>query len=181
MTTQVSTSGSRTRYGLNVSEEPRFDALAEAERQWRSHKLDKAGEMHAVIAIVHARQLVTTAIDRALRPLEITFARYEVLMLLHFSKTGALPITKVGERLLVHPTGITRLVDKLEDQELVSRQVHPEDRRSTLVQIEPAGRQLAQRATDVLVDLNFGVSLAQHQLQTLIDLLGTFRADFNST
>ena len=69
--------------------------------------------MYAAISLIHAQQVMSMAIDRALKPLGLTFARYEVLMLLSFSAAGSLPITKMGERLLVHPTGITRLVDKL--------------------------------------------------------------------
>src|SRR5262245_53466319 len=98
---------------------PSFDPLAEARRQWLARDLHEPLSMYAAVSIIHAQQVVTTAIDRALKPLGLTFARYEVLMLLSFSRTGALPITKVGERLLVHPTGITKLVDKLEAQQLV--------------------------------------------------------------
>lgn len=167
-------------YLRGVPEELSFDALAEAERQWRSHGIDRASDMHAILAIVHARQLVITAIDRALRPLELTFARYEVLMLLDFSSSGCLPITKVGERLLVHPTGITRIVDRLEEQQLAARQVNPDDRRSTLVCITPAGRKLAQQATEVLVTSRFGISMGGKDLQQLIELLDEFRATFNA-
>lgn len=163
-----------------VPDEPRFDALAEAERQWRSHGIDRANDMHAILAIVHARQLVITAIDRALRPLELTFARYEVLMLLQFSANGRLPITKVGERLLVHPTGITRIVDRLEEQGLASRETNPDDRRSTLVCITPKGRKSAARATDTLVTSRFGVTMQAARLEQLIELLDEFRTTFNA-
>src|SRR5690606_31439960 len=102
-----------------------FDPLAEARRQWLAQHLDEPLSMYAAVSIIRAQQIVTTAIDRALKPLGLTFARYEVLMLLSFSRTGALPITKMGERLLVHPTGITKLVDKLEAYGLVRREPNP--------------------------------------------------------
>ncbi len=35
-------------------------------------------------------------------------------MLLSFTRTGALPLGKVGERLQVHRTSVTNIVDKLE-------------------------------------------------------------------
>lgn len=163
-----------------MPDEPGFDALAEAERQWRSRGINRASDMHAILAIVHARQLVITAIDRALRPLGLTFARYEVLMLLNFSANGCLPITKVGERLLVHPTGITRIVDRLEEQSCAIRQTNPDDRRSTLVCITPDGRQLVDQATDTLVNSRFGLRMKSDSLHQLIELLDEFRANFNS-
>lgn len=131
--------------------------------------------MHAAVSIIHAQQLVATSIDRNLKPLGLTFARYEVLMLLSFASTGSLPTTKVGERLLVHPTGITRLVDKLESEGLVRREPHPDDRRSTLVVISRTGRQLASRATERLGGIRFGIALDGAELQKLIEMLERLR------
>ena len=162
------------RYGRVVSP-AHFDPLAEAARQWRRHRLDEPSAMHAAISIIHAQQLVVTAIDRSLKPLDLTFARYEVLMLLSFSNVGALPTTKMGERLMVHPTGITRLVDKLQQQGLVTREPHPVDRRSTLVRITPRGRSVADEATDVLVGIRFGIGLTGADLAKLTQLLGALR------
>lgn len=132
--------------------------------------------MYAAISLIHAQQVVTTTIDRALKPLDLTFARYEVLMLLSFSQHGSLPVTKVGERLLVHPTGITRLVDKLETQGLVGREQHPDDRRSVLVSINQRGRDLATEATAVLGDIKFGVDRDAGELEQLVSILEKMRS-----
>lgn len=134
--------------------------------------------MTAATSIIHAQQVVTTAIDRALKPLGLTFARYEVLMLLSFSRTGALPITKVGERLLVHPTGITKLVDKLEAEDLVRREPNPADRRGTLVRITSAGRRLGRKSSKVVGSMRFGADLPDADLEQLVSLLGRLRATF---
>ena len=65
-------------------------------------------------------------LNDALKPLELTFARYEALMLLFFSRTGSLPMGKMGTRLQVHPTSVTNLIDGLEKLGYVSRAPHPE-------------------------------------------------------
>ena len=154
-----------------------FDPLAEARRQWLAQDLEEPLSMYAAISIIHAHQVVSTAIDRALKPLGLTFARYEVLMLLSFTRTGALPITKVGERLLVHPTGITKLVDKLEAHDLVHREANPDDRRGTLARITPKGRELGRRAASVLAEMRFGTDLPDEQLEALVELLRHLRSD----
>lgn len=159
--------------------EKRFDPLAEARRQWEAHDLDEPLAMHAAVSIIHAQQVVTKAIERVLRPFGLTFARYEVLMLLSFSRTGCLPITKIGERLLVHPTGITKLVDKLEVHHLVAREPNEMDRRGTLVRITPAGRRLARRTSTVLAEVRFGTDIPDDALNELIDLLGALRSSTN--
>lgn len=153
-----------------------FDPIVEARRQWLAHDLDEALPMAAATSIIHAQQVVTTTIDRALKPLGLTFARYEVLMLLSFSRTGALPITKVGERLLVHPTGITKLVDKLEAEELARREPNPDDRRGTLVRVTPTGRRLGKKASKLIGQVRFGAHLPDGDLEQLVELLARLRS-----
>jgi DNA-binding MarR family transcriptional regulator len=152
-----------------------FDAIAEARRQWMVHELDEPTAMAAATSIIRAHQIVSTAVDRALRPFALTFARYEVLMLLRFSRSGALPMTKVGDRLMVHPTGITKLVDKLEQQGLVRREPNEHDRRGTLARITPAGRRLAGRASTAVGAVRFGVDLDDGECEKLIVLLRHLR------
>ncbi len=132
--------------------------------------------MAAATSIIRAQQLVSTSVDRALRPLGLTFARYEVLMLLGFSRNGALPTTKMAHRLMVHPTGLTKLIDKLEQQELVSREPNPKDRRGTLVRITPAGRRLASKATRAIEKIRFGIDLDDASLKNILTALTQFRA-----
>jgi DNA-binding MarR family transcriptional regulator len=152
-----------------------FDAIAEARRQWIAHGLPEPTAMAAATSVMRAQQIVSTAMDRALRPLGLTFARYEVLMLLRFTRQGALPITRVGERLMVHPTGITKLVDKLEEQGLVRREANPNDRRGTLAQITPEGRALAEEATRAVTEVRFGADLGEDDLEALVRLVRTWR------
>ena len=153
-----------------------FDPIQEARRQWVDHGLTEPDAMAAATSIIRAQQLVSTAIDRALRPLDLTFARYEVLMLLSFSRHGVLPTTKMAHRLMVHPTGVTKLIDKLEQQDLVRREPNPADRRGTLVRITPAGRRLATRATRAIEKMRFGIDLDDASLKQIIASLTQFRA-----
>lgn len=96
-------------------------------------------------------------------------------MLLRFSRTGALPMTKVGDRLMVHPTGVTKLVDKLESEGLVRRQPNETDRRGTLARITPEGRRLADRATAAVARARFGVPLDDAELERLIAMVRRLR------
>ena len=98
-----------------------------------------------------------------------------MLRLLSFTKKGSLPITKVGERLMVHPTGITKLVDKLEQHGLVRRIANPDDRRGTLAQITPKGRARVEQATEAVTEIRFGADLADTDLEYLVDLVRRWR------
>ncbi|MCU1355724.1 MAG: regulatory protein MarR, partial [Acidimicrobiales bacterium] len=100
--------------------------------------------MQAATSIMRAQQIVLSRVDEALRPWSLTFARYEVLVLLHFTKAGTLPLGKMGDRLMLHQASITNLVDRLEEQGLVRRLAHPTDRRTTLAELTPEGRKVVK-------------------------------------
>ena len=142
-----------------MSEPLPFDPIAQARRQW----VDRWGEgparpMAAVTSIMRVQQILLARLGELLRPFGLTFPRYETLMVLVFSRTGALPVGKMGERLQVHRTSMTHMADRLEEAGLVTRVAHAEDRRSTLIEITPAGRDLAARATAVLNEACFAMT-----------------------
>lgn len=128
-----------------------IDPIAEARRRWVEHGwVDAAPGMAAITSLMRAQAIVSRRVEVALRPLGITFARYEVLMLLSFSRRGSLPMSLIGARLQVHQTSVTNAVDRLEAAEYVRRSPHPQDRRATIVTLTDAGRELAEKATEVL-------------------------------
>jgi DNA-binding MarR family transcriptional regulator len=152
-----------------------FDPIDEAAAQW-AKRWDGVPSMHAVTSLMRVQQLVLARLDGILKPYGLTFARYEALVLLTFSSRGSLPLGKMGERLQVHPTSITSIIDRLEAAGLVARQRHPDDGRAVLAEITPAGRSLVERATADLVDAEFGLgSLDTARLGELSELLRTVR------
>ena len=134
--------------------------------------------MHAVTSLMRVHQLVLGQLDEILRPHGLTFARYEALVLLVFSRQGALPLGKMGERLQVHATSVTSLVDRLESAGLVVRRRHPEDGRAVLAEITDKGRAVVEKATADLVAARFAVtSLTEDQLEDLSRLLRPVRRE----
>lgn len=154
-----------------------FDPIEEAGRQWGAHGWDEAGAMQAATSIMRAQQIVLARVDEALRPWSLSFARYEVLVLLHFSKGGVLPLGKMGDRLMLHQASITNLVDRLEQQGLVKRVPHPTDRRTTLGELTPEGRSTVIAATKAVVAAQVGVAeLTDRDAKDLHRILRKLRA-----
>jgi DNA-binding MarR family transcriptional regulator len=154
-----------------------FDPIVEARRLWSEHGwADAADGMAAVTSVMRAQQVMLARVDEVLRPFELTFARYEVLMLLLFSRRGALPLSTVGSRLQVHPASVTNVIDRLEAHGLVRRTPHPTDRRTTLAELTERGRQVATEATD---ELNAKVfrdpGLEAERVLELVDVLTDLR------
>lgn len=155
------------------------DPIAEAARHWRDHGWAEAAEgMAAVTSIMRAQAIVLARVEDVLRPLALTFARYELLMLLSFSSRGAMPMSKASVRLQVHPTSITNAAARLESAGLVVRRQHPSDRRTVLVEITDAGRTLAGEATKRLNDRVFSnPGLSPASIRTLVDVLRELRIE----
>jgi DNA-binding MarR family transcriptional regulator len=155
----------------------RPDPIALAKANWESEGWDDAAlGMVAVTSVMRAQQIFQARVDEALKPFDLTFARYELLMLLHFSSRGSMPLKKASERLQVHPTSITNAVDRLEAAGLVTRSPHPTDGRATLIAVTDEGRRLALKASAVLNDEVFGKpGLPERRLTTLVNALEDLR------
>jgi DNA-binding MarR family transcriptional regulator len=154
-----------------------FDPIAEARRQWQQHWGDSAlSSMAAVTSIMRAQQILIARMNDVLKEWDLTFPRYEALMILFYSRRGALPLGKMGERLQVHRTSITNTVDGLEKFGYVVRGQHEQDRRTTLASITDRGREVAQAATERLNADQFATApLSDDELEELIEILRRLR------
>ena len=154
------------------------DPIHEAHSQWVRHGwTDAADGMAMVTSVVRVQQLLMERIEAVLRPLDLTFARYEVLRLLSFSQSASMPMTRLGSLLQVHPTSVTSAVERLVKQGYVERLRRDDDRRVILASLTPAGREVVESAT---VGLNTEVfeqpGLDARDVLRLTELLGEVRA-----
>jgi DNA-binding MarR family transcriptional regulator len=149
-----------------------FDPIARAAQTWE-RRFGDSRAMAAVTTIMRVQQILLAELDALLKPHGLTFARYEALVLLSFSRDGALPMSLIGQRLMVHPTSVTNTIGRLERQQFVTRKPNPLDGRGTLAEITPAGREVMLRATDDLMTAEFG--MAGYEPGQLEDVFGMLR------
>ena len=162
-----------------ASEPLEFDPIEEARLQWSARwQPDVSDAMAAATSIMRAQQVVLAAVDGALRPFGLTFARYEGLVLLLYSRRGVLPLGKMGPRLMIHPTSVTNIIDRLEQQGLVRRLPPPTDGRTPLAELTDEGRRLAKRATRAVNEAAFGLGgLSQSDLRQLMSIITKLRLE----
>lgn len=158
---------------------PQFDPIAEARRQWDEHWDDPpTAQMAAVTSIFRAQQILLARLNDLLAPVDLTFARYEALMLLFYSRRGELPLGKISDRLQVHRASVTNVVDKLCERGYVERVPHEIDRRAVLARITPEGKRAAKKATKLLNDADMAMTpLAAEECEQLYETLRPLRAD----
>ena len=104
----------------------------------------------------------------------LTINDYEVL--LHLSRTDEKMLRRVdlAERVLLTPSGITRLLDGLERSGLVSKASCDSDARVVYAKLTEAGREKLRDATDdhvASIRALFGERFTDRELATLCDFL----------
>jgi DNA-binding MarR family transcriptional regulator len=156
------------------------DPILEAYHLWIENGWEEcAAGVTAVTSLMRAHQVLTRRADQILAPIDLTFARYELLVRLYF-RDGSLPLNQLGKQLQIHQTSITSLVDRLETQGLIKRTPHPTDRRSTIAQMTPAGRVLTGKAIQLLnSELFRDLGLSGDEARLLIGLLMKMRRSWN--
>jgi len=156
---------------------PRDPVLA-ADAHWKQHGWDTGWHFRAALSIYRTDDLIREHDGAVLRPYGLTSAKHEALAILYFSREGAMPLGRLGQRLLVHPTSVTSTVDALERLGLVERTSHPRDRRTVLARITRKGRRVMRRTCAELGARHSGLdALDADDAQQLFELLARVRAD----
>lgn len=155
-----------------------FDPIARAAQLWRARwgEESRSVSMASATSVMRVQQLLLAQFDAIAGRHGLTFARYEALVLLAFSRDGRLSMSRIGERLMVHPTSATNIVQRLAAQGFVERVPNPADRRGAFAVITDAGREAMEAVTADLEAVDFGLSMltpADHE--ALFRVLRTVR------
>jgi DNA-binding MarR family transcriptional regulator len=154
-----------------------FDPIDRAGDRW-AEVWGPASSMRVATSVMRVQQILLARYDEILKPHGLTFARYEALVLLRFSRTGALPLKVIGTRLMVHPTSVTNTIVRLAAAGLVVRQPNPRDGRGVLAAITDKGRAVTEAATKDLMAADFGLTmLAEDERAETFAILRKVRAD----
>jgi DNA-binding MarR family transcriptional regulator len=152
------------------------DPVDEAAARWAERHPGAPG-FRALVSLVRGYAATAREVDRLLRPAGLTMSRFEVLLMLSFSRAGALPVMRIRDLLMVHGSSVTYLVDRLAAAGLVTRESDPADRRVSLVAITDEGRAAVDRAAALLAEGGFGPldGLGEDDLAALSGLLTRLR------
>lgn len=159
------------------------DPIAAAHDQWVAHGwADAADGMALVTSVVRAQQLVHERVEAVLRPHDLTFARFEILRLLAFSRRREMPMSRLGSLLQVHATSVTSAVARLEKQGLVERRQSPDDGRVVLASLTTKGADVVESATqDLNTEVFSAPGLAADEVRQATRLLSSLRAAHGDT
>ena len=154
-----------------------YDPVEASRERWVQQGWeDSASGMAAVVSVMRAEQIFLNRATTILRPLGLTFARYQVLGMLRWA--GPLTLGSLGHRLWITPGTVTSAVDRLEAADLCRRVSHPTDARATLAEITAKGRRTFDKSVALLnSELFASVGLTDDECAQLVRLIGKIRAD----
>jgi DNA-binding MarR family transcriptional regulator len=134
-----------------------------------------AQEAHISIALTAAR--LGHAFEETLKPYGITATQYNVLRIVRGAGPEGLCRNDVRSRMVTSVPDVTRLLDRLEDLDLVTRQRGVADRRHMTTRITKEGLKLLDRVDQPVIDSHERLigHLDGRELKTLLGLLAKVR------
>ncbi|WCE39635.1 PH domain-containing protein [Brevibacterium sp. BDJS002] len=172
-----------TGHGFSNSEEFRIgsaspalnDPVSMAASAWEM-RWPERDRMQTATELMRAYRFLIDSLDEKLRPLGLTYARYEALLLLFFDQRGALPLVELTDQLQVDTSSSFSTVRWLEDNDLLERALEPGDDGEVFAEITPKGRALTDRASQIVADARFGLdTMSDAECRQLTNMLARHR------
>jgi|ERR1035438_2772207 DNA-binding MarR family transcriptional regulator len=107
-------------------------------------------EEAAFLELVRTTDMLSRGLVKVLKTEDLSATQYNVLRILRGAPDG-LPCGEIASRMITRDPDITRLLDRLEKRELISRCREATDRRTVMTRITPEGLQLLARLDDPLL------------------------------
>src|SRR5713101_8392316 len=99
-------------------------------------------EDRAFIALQKAADKLAQQAEQLLKSKGLTGAQYNVLRILRGAEPDGLACSTISERMISHDPGMTRLLDRMEKRDLITRQRQTDDRRVVKTRITPQALRL---------------------------------------
>jgi DNA-binding MarR family transcriptional regulator len=147
------------------------------QEELRQTKPFQSLEQEALLSIERTAAILSHGVADALRRYEITATQYNVLRILRGAGERGLCRNEIRDRLVSQVPDVTRLLDRMEEMQLVERERASDDRRMVLTRLTRKASQLLARIDEPVVRLHHRQlgHLGAAKLRTLVDLLAEVR------
>ena len=135
-------------------------------------------EEQAYLELLRTTDRLTRGAVGVLKAEDLSITQYNVLRILRGAPEG-LPCGAIGRRLITREPDITRLLDRMQKRDLISRARETKDRRTVLTRITETGLELVNRLDEPVQAIHkkqLG-HMSREQLRALTDLLRKARLE----
>lgn len=144
----------------------------------RDSKVKRAvcAEEAAFLDLLRTTDILSRPVAQVLKTEDVSATQYNVLRILR-GAPGGLTCGEIGNRMITRDPDITRLLDRLEKRNLISRCRETKDRRMVLTRIAPAGLELLARLDEPVQSTHRKLlgHLGRERLRALVSLLAACR------
>lgn len=98
--------------------------------------------MKMVVNILRAGNIIDNEVSKVLKEFEITHVQFNILRVLEAASPEKLSVGEIKRGLFFPTSDVTRLLDRLEKRDLITRSLRPDNRRKMDITITDAGLQL---------------------------------------
>jgi DNA-binding MarR family transcriptional regulator len=143
----------------------------------RQTKPFRSREEEAFLNLARTYEFLAQQLGELLKQYQLTAAQYNMLRILRGAGADGVTCSQATERMLTPDPDITRLLDRMEAQELIRRERSKEDRRVVITRITPRGLELVGRIDEPLDCLFHRIvgRVSKPKLRELIDTLEALR------
>src|SRR5579859_3167190 len=131
-------------------------------------------EDRVFIALLKAADTLAQEAEQVVKGNGLTGAQYNVLRILRGAEPAGLACSTIAERMISHDPDMTRLLDRMEKRNLITRERQSDDRRVVKTRITARGLDTLRRLEQPIRALHkrqFG-GMTAAQVRTLAGLLG---------
>lgn len=133
----------------------------------------------ALLSVLRTAAVLEHQLTEALKPYRITHTQYNVLRILRGAGADGLCGREVGARMVSRVPDVSRLLERMEETGLITRERDPGDRRHVTARISRKGLAMLDQATPEIeaVERTRAGQIPTGQLQQLIEVLNTVRGN----
>jgi DNA-binding MarR family transcriptional regulator len=135
-------------------------------------------EEQLFVAILKAADSLSQHSEQLIKSAGLTGAQYNVLRILRGAEPGGLPCSGIAERMISHDPDMTRLLDRMENRNLITRQRQKDDRRVVKTHITEEGLTLLKTLDIPIRELH--KRQFQHLSQSRLKALGQLLAELGN-
>lgn len=111
-------------------------------------------ETRAFVAILTAADRLSLQAEQLVKAHGLTGTQYNVLRILRGAEPNGLPCKGIGDRMISHDPDMTRLLDRMEKQSLITRERQSDDRRVILTRITQRGLDILKKLDAPVLELH---------------------------
>ena len=116
-------------------------------RQFGIHKGEGKYHEEIIYSLAFLYNIISRNIEQYLRPFGLSLGKWNILLVIqHQGGEKGMPQVEISKHLIVTPSNMTKMIDKLEQEGLVARSSLDGDRRVNMIKVTQKGKTVIEAA-----------------------------------